>query len=128
MATGAPEFQGALVRLADALAREAKKVSTALARLDQADALDGSARRQLFNQARETVLNNAEEEPGTKWIRHPINLWYCSEAKAREVMSEEMANWFDANGRITLPVMRAMILDGDENFRRRTIMTQDFNQ
>lgn len=137
MATGAPEFQGALVRLADALSSEARKVTKALARLDQADAmryatdaypeiaspflasagdfaatwyedqpttsdtafyatpadlpaveqlganarwaltqhdpagaLDGSARRQLFNQARETVLNNAEEEPGTKWIRH----------------------------------------------------------
>src|SRR6478735_537456 len=39
MATGAPEFQGALVRLADALGREAKKVSKALARLDQADAM-----------------------------------------------------------------------------------------
>ncbi|AKF14441.1 capsid maturation protease [Mycobacterium phage FlagStaff] len=58
----------------------------------------------------------------------PVNLWYCSEAQARKVMSEEMANWFDANGRITLSVMRQMILDGDENFRRRTVMTEDFNQ
>lgn len=58
----------------------------------------------------------------------PLNLWYCSEAQARKVMSEEMKNWFDANGRITLSVMREMILDGDENFRRRTVMTEDFNQ
>ena len=58
----------------------------------------------------------------------PLNLWYCSDATARKHMSEEMRIWFDANGRITLPVMRAMILDGDENFRRRTIMNEDFHQ
>lgn len=58
----------------------------------------------------------------------PLNLWYCTEAQARKVVSEEMKAWFDANGRITLPVMRAMILDGDENFARRTVMTEDFLQ
>ena len=58
----------------------------------------------------------------------PLNLWYCSDAQARKVMSEEMANWFDANGRITLPVMRQMILDGDENFARRTVQNPDYLQ
>lgn len=58
----------------------------------------------------------------------PLNLWYCSDAQARKVMSEEMANWFDANGRITLPVMRQMILDGDSNFARRTVQNQDYLQ
>ncbi|AKF14507.1 capsid maturation protein [Mycobacterium phage Cambiare] len=58
----------------------------------------------------------------------PLNLWYASDATARKHMSEEMANWFDANGRITLPLMRQMILDGDENFARRTVMDADYNQ
>ena len=58
----------------------------------------------------------------------PLQLWYCSDAQARKVMSEEMANWFDANGRITLPVMRQMILDGDDNFARRTVQNEDYNQ
>ena len=43
-------------------------------------------------------------------------------------MSEEMASWFDENGRITLPVMRAMILDGDTNFGRRTVQNADYLQ
>lgn len=77
----------------------------------------------------------AEDETRGKMLKRgsegkfdPLNLWYAGEATARKHMSEEMANWFDANGRITLPVMRQMILDGDDNFRRRTVMTEDFNQ
>jgi hypothetical protein len=58
----------------------------------------------------------------------PLQLWYCSDAQARKVMSEEMAAWFDANGRITLPVMRQMVLDGDDNFARRTVQNQDYLQ
>ncbi|AHJ86554.1 head maturation protease [Mycobacterium phage Jolie2] len=58
----------------------------------------------------------------------PKQLWYCNDATARKVMSEEMAGWFDANGgRITLPVMREMVLSG-ENFANLTVMNQDYLQ
>lgn len=57
----------------------------------------------------------------------PKNLWYCNDATARRHMSEEMANWFDENGRITLPVMREMVLSG-ENFAKLTVMDEDYNQ
>jgi hypothetical protein len=58
----------------------------------------------------------------------PLNLWYGTDAQVKKYASEEMRIWFDANGRITLPVMRAMILDGDTNFARRTVMNEDFHQ
>lgn len=57
----------------------------------------------------------------------PKNLWYCNDATARKVMSEEMAAWFDEHGRITLPVMREMVLSG-ENFANLTVLNQDYLQ
>lgn len=58
---------------------------------------------------------------------HPKKLWYVNEATARKYMSEEMAQWFDENGRITRPVFRQMILDGSTNWSKYTKRTGDFN-
>lgn len=59
---------------------------------------------------------------------NPRKLWYVNDATARKYMSEEMANWFDENGRLTRPVMRQMILDGSSNYSAYTHMVGDFNQ
>ena len=57
----------------------------------------------------------------------PKRLWYVNEATARKYMSEEMANWFDENGRLTRPVFRQMILDGETNLSKYTHQVGDFN-
>ncbi len=53
-------------------------------------------------------------------------LWTANEATARSLMSEELAAWFDANGRLTKSAMREMILDGRDTWR--SSMTSDFLQ
>lgn len=58
----------------------------------------------------------------------PKRLWYVNDDTARKYMSEEMAAWFDQNGRITKPVMRQMILDGSTSFDRYTAMRADYLQ
>lgn len=42
----------------------------------------------------------------------PSDLWFCTEKQARTWMSDEMAAWFDANGRLTKAAVRGMIVDG----------------
>lgn len=54
------------------------------------------------------------------------DLWRMSDARARKVMSEEMANWFDANGRLTRSALKQSILDGSGVWRDP--MTRDFNR
>lgn len=88
-----------------------------------------------FKQEAEILFLEAEEATNGYMVKreyalkfNPKRLWSCNDATARKVMSEEMANWFDENGRLTKPVMRAMILDGDTNFRRRTVLNEDYNQ
>lgn len=79
---------------------------------------------QAYMQA-EDATNGYMVRKGSKF--DPKNLWYCNDATARRHMSEEMANWFDEHGRITLPVFREMVLTG-ENFANLTVMNQDYNQ
>lgn len=73
----------------------------------------------------EDATNGVMIRKGSKF--DPKNLWYCNDATARRHMSEEMAGWFDEHGRLTLPVMREMILSG-ENFANLTVMNQDYLQ
>lgn len=54
------------------------------------------------------------------------DLWRMSDARARTVMSEEMAAWFDANGRLTRSALRQSILDGSGVWRDP--MGRDFLQ
>lgn len=54
------------------------------------------------------------------------DLWRMTEAQARTVMSDEMAAWFDANGRLTKKALRQSILDGSGVWRNP--MTGDFLQ
>jgi hypothetical protein len=56
----------------------------------------------------------------------PADLWFCTEKQARTWMSDEMAAWFDANGRITRDAVRGMIVDGDQVWRNP--LTEDFLQ
>ncbi len=57
------------------------------------------------------------------------NLWYVSDKKAREWMSDEMAEWFDQHGgRITRQIFKQMILSGQYGLRRYTAMGEDFLQ
>ncbi|APD18180.1 MuF-like minor capsid protein [Mycobacterium phage Hammy] len=57
---------------------------------------------------------------------NPTMLWHMSERDARKYMSEEMANWFDENGRLTFMAYRQSVLDGTG--RWRNAMTPDYNQ
>ncbi|QFG11431.1 head maturation protease [Mycobacterium phage Ekdilam] len=56
----------------------------------------------------------------------PTMLWHMSERDARKYMSEEMAQWFDDNGRLTFMAYRQSVLDGTG--RWRNAMTPDYNQ
>lgn len=58
----------------------------------------------------------------------PKRFWYVNDATARKYMSDELAEWFDQNGRLTRPVMRQMILDGETSFDRYTAMRADYLQ
>ncbi|MCV7226067.1 hypothetical protein [Mycolicibacterium komossense] len=59
---------------------------------------------------------------------NPKKFWYVNDATARKYMSDELAQWFDENGRITRPIMRQMVLDGSNNFDAYTVMQGDFLQ
>lgn len=54
------------------------------------------------------------------------DLWRITEAQARKVMSDEMAAWFDQNGRLTKSALRESILSGSDVWRNP--MTADFLQ
>jgi hypothetical protein len=54
------------------------------------------------------------------------DLWRMTEAQARKVMTEEMAAWFDVNGRITKRSLRESILSGSQVWRNPG--TEDFLQ
>lgn len=56
----------------------------------------------------------------------PADLWTVNERTARAWMSDEMAEWFDENGRITKAQLREAILSGRANWRNA--MTEDFLQ
>lgn len=79
---------------------------------------------QAYMQA-EDATNGVMIRKGSKFDSK--QLWYCNDATARRHMSEEMAAWFDEHGRLTLPVLREMVLSG-ENFANLTVMNQDYLQ
>jgi len=43
---------------------------------------------------------------------NPRDLWTVTDATARKVMSNEMAEWFDRNGKVTRAGLRRQVLDG----------------
>lgn len=56
-------------------------------------------------------------------------LWTGSDKRARELMSEEMAAWFDENGgRLTRQIFKQMILSGQYGLRRYTSSGEDYLQ
>ncbi|MCC9182576.1 hypothetical protein [Mycolicibacterium mageritense] len=56
-------------------------------------------------------------------------LWYVSDKKAREMMSGDMAAWFDEHGgRITRQIFKQMVLSGRYGLRRYTATGEDFLQ
>ncbi|ORA23409.1 hypothetical protein [Mycobacterium aquaticum] len=60
---------------------------------------------------------------------NPKNLWYVSDKKAREMMSGDMAAWFDEHGgRITRQIFKKMVLSGQYSLRRYTATGEDFLQ
>ncbi|AJD82229.1 hypothetical protein PBI_KESHU_9 [Mycobacterium phage Keshu] len=56
----------------------------------------------------------------------PTMLWHMSDRDARKYMSDEMAEWFDQNGRLTFMAYRQSVLDGTG--RWRNAMTEDYLQ
>lgn len=58
----------------------------------------------------------------------PMTLWTSNEARARKVMSEEAAAWFDQNGRLTKKALRESILSGDGVWNRARSGGEDFLQ
>lgn len=86
--------------------------------------------QELYLQAeaatRGTIFNRATLNRYGAGGPDPLKLWTASEATARKWMSEEMAAWFDQNGRLTKAALRQAILDGSG--RWRDAMTRDFLQ
>jgi hypothetical protein len=80
---------------------------------------------QAENATRGTIFNRATMNRYGGVGPDPLRLWTASESTARAWMSEEMAAWFDQNGRLTKSALRQSILDGSGVWRDP--MTQDFN-
>jgi hypothetical protein len=59
---------------------------------------------------------------------NPKKLWSVNDATARKWMSEEMAAWFDQNGRLTRPILREMALRGEYSIGKFTAQNQDYLQ
>ena len=56
-------------------------------------------------------------------------LWTGSDKRARELMTDEMAAWFDENGgRLTRQIFKQMILSGQYGLRRYTSSGEDYLQ
>ncbi|QTF81618.1 MuF-like minor capsid protein [Mycobacterium phage Juliette] len=56
----------------------------------------------------------------------PTDIWHVNERTARAWMSDELAAWFDENGRITKQLLRDAILSGRANWRNP--LQEDFLQ
>lgn len=69
------------------------------------------------------MLKRKYEGAGTADARQ---LWTMSDAKVREVASEEMLAWFDQHGRLTRQALRAAVLDGTTLWRNP--MGEDYLQ
>lgn len=126
---------------ADPLEAEAQVFNKSLARLQSRDALyelrlegyHGNSLRELledkFIKLAAEQMRAAEDATNgfmfkAKYMNRidPFRLWTGTEKQAREWMSEEMAAWFDANGRIT----KRAVVDGLAGHRNP--MTEDFLQ
>lgn len=82
---------------------------------------------ELYMEAEEATNGQMVKRPHVLTF-NPKKFWYVNDATARRYMTEELAQWFDENGRITRPVFRQMVLDGSTNFGKYDAMTQDYNQ
>lgn len=76
----------------------------------------------------ENATNGQMTKPRFRKSYNPKQLWYTTDRRAREVMSDEMAAWFDENGRLTRQVLRQMVLDGNTNWRAYNVMGEDYLQ
>lgn len=56
------------------------------------------------------------------------SLWQVNDATARKWMSDEMAEWFDQNGRLTRSMLREMALSGRYSMGRFAAQGQDYLQ
>ncbi|QAU05023.1 putative capsid maturation protease [Mycobacterium phage Henu3] len=56
----------------------------------------------------------------------PTDIWHVNERTARAWMSDELAAWFDENGRLTKQLLRESILSGRANWRNP--LQEDFLQ
>jgi hypothetical protein len=59
---------------------------------------------------------------------NPKQLWSVNDTTARKWMTEEMAAWFDENGRLTRPILRQMVLRGEYSIRKFNQSSQDYLQ
>ena len=57
---------------------------------------------------------------------NPRDLWTVTDATARKVMSNEMAEWFDRNGKVTRAGLRRQVLDGQGSLS--SVGQPDFHQ
>lgn len=106
-------------------------------RMAQADGHGGNTFTKVLKQSYYSLVEDAywkaEEATNGYMVKskfqgkvNPTMLWHMSERDARKYMSEEMANWFDENGRLTFMAYRQSVLDGTG--RWRNAMTPDYNQ
>ncbi|QQV92613.1 capsid maturation protease [Mycobacterium phage Psycho] len=77
-------------------------------------------------QAAEDATNGNMLKPKFEGKVDPASLWSMSDRDARKYMSEEMAAWFDENGRLTFMAYRQAVLDGRGNWRNP--LTEDYLQ
>ncbi|AVO25799.1 MuF-like minor capsid protein [Mycobacterium phage Paola] len=77
-------------------------------------------------QAAEDATNGNMLKPKFEGKVDPASLWSMSDRDARKYMSEEMAAWFDDNGRLTFMAYRQAVLDGRGNWRNP--LTEDYLQ
>lgn len=87
----------------------------------------------VFKRRVEELYVEAENATRGQMVKRPYALkfnpkrfWLVNDATARRYMSDELAEWFDENGRLTRPIMRQMILDGSSNFDAYTVLRGDY--
>ena len=88
--------------------------------------------RQVFREKAAEAFFAAEDATNGYMLKRkytgkidPADLWTCTDKQARAWMSDEMAAWFDTNGRITRDAVRTMITEG--TFKKNP-MAEDFLQ
>ena len=82
----------------------------------------------VFNEKASEQYWQAETDTKGYWLKRkymgkidPAELWNVNEATARKWMSDEMAEWFDINGRITRQQLRESILSNNPVWRNQSV-------